>query len=113
MADTIGESDFTGHRWSVRTECLSVVGNLGTHSDGTPYLYLALDLGPLYYYPAMLSEAFILGYGDSCYEDLEALRTVNRHHVSLLYLPAVSDITLVFLAAQIQRHTAEVDGDED
>ena len=106
MTAAFDDEDFMGHKWSVRLRCLSVAGNIGTHADGTRYTYLALQLGPLYYYPAMLGRAFLLGWHD-VYDELEALRTVRHHHISLCYLPEVSALQLEIILRAFNRRLEE------
>ena len=86
MASAFDDVDFQLHRWSVRLSSLTVAGNIGTHADGTRYTYLALHLGPLYYYPAMLGRSYILGWQDD-YEDVEALRTPRGISAATRYDP--------------------------
>ena len=110
MASGFDDEDYKLHRWAVRLSCLSVIGNHATHADGTRYTYLALDIGPLYYYPSMLGRGYLLGWDDSLIDDVEALRTVRSHHISLCYLPELSPHQLdVVLTAMNTRVRAWID----
>ena len=91
----------------MRLSSLAVVGNIGTHADGTPYTYIGLNLGPLYYYPSMLGRASIPGWEDDCIESVEAIRTVRNHHISLCYLPEVSALQLEMLLHAFNRRLAD------
>ena len=91
---SLEDEDFRGHKWCVRLNQLRVVGNLATNANGVAYTYIALYLGPLYYFPSMLAQAYEPGLLDACYDHLEALRTVQPHHISLMYLPAMTDRAL-------------------
>ena len=82
MVSSLDLEDYMEHRWSVRLASLAVVASIGTHQDGAEYLYIALDLGHLHYYPSMLAEGYVLDLNETCYGEFEALRTVHRHHIS-------------------------------
>ena len=94
--------DYRLHRWSVRLSMLRFIGNAGVHPTGERYTYVALDLGPLYYYPSMLSQAFMRGETDDLYDDMQAMRTTAHHHISLMYLPPMSAFELQGVLASMQ-----------
>ena len=99
-------ADFSRFPWVVRLRDLQVIGNIGM-SGGVPYTYLALNLGKLYYYPAVLQQRYLPGWEDDLYEPHTALRTCRVHHITLAYLPAIPPHALNFVVGRLQQRVEE------
>ena len=50
-------AEFSRFPWLVRVRDLQVIGDFG-NTGGIPYTYLALNIGKLHYYPAVLQQRY-------------------------------------------------------
>ena len=89
-------AEFSRFPWLVRVRDLQVIGAFGFR-EGIPYTYLALNIGKLHYYPAVLQQRYLPDWDDFLCEPHEAMRTSREHHVSLAYLPVISRPALVYV----------------
>ena len=67
-------AEFSRFPWLVRVRDLQVIGAFG-YSEGIPYTYLALNIGKLHYYPAVLQQRYLPDWDDFLCEPHEAMQT--------------------------------------